>query len=135
MQDEHPNAVKNSQPNADQIEDASDQDITLDRVLSGEISSTDIRISPAALHNQAAIADDANRTALADNLRRAAELTGIPNEEILAIYNALRPHRSTRDELEGICDRLESEYGASTTAQFIRDALLTYEQKGLLRRR
>ena len=76
------------------------REITLDGVLSGEISSADIRISPDALHNQSVIADQANRSALADNLRRAAELTNVPNEEILSIYNALRPHRSTRVELD-----------------------------------
>ena len=74
------------------------QDMTLDRVLSGEINSTDIQISREALQNQAAIADTANRAALAENLRRAAELTRIPNEEILSMYNTLRPHRSTRKE-------------------------------------
>ncbi|HIG47375.1 MAG TPA: hypothetical protein EYQ20_13465, partial [candidate division Zixibacteria bacterium] len=71
------------------------QDMTLDRILSGEINSTDIQISREALQNQAAIADTANRAALAENLRRAAELTRIPNEEILSMYNTLRPHRST----------------------------------------
>ena len=111
-----------------------DQDITLDRILSGEVKSADIRISPEALHRQADIADAANRASLADNLRRAAELTGIPNEEILAMYNALRPHRSSRSELEEICHRLETGYGAKTTARFIRDAIGIYEQKGLLRR-
>jgi len=111
------------------------REITLDGVLSGEISSADIRISPDALHNQSVIADQANRSALADNLRRAAELTNVPNEEILSIYNALRPHRSTRVELDEICNRLETEYGATTTAQFIRDAIIIYEQKGLIRRR
>ena len=80
------------------------------------------------------IADTANRAALAENLRRAAELTCIPNEEILSMYNTLRPHRSTRKELEDLCYRLEKEYGALTTARFIRDAISVYDQKGLLRR-
>ena len=110
------------------------QDMTLDRVLSGEINSADIQISREALQNQAAIADTANRAALAENLRRAAELTCIPNEQILSMYNTLRPHRSTRKELEDLCHRLEKEYGALTTARFIRDAISVYDQKGLLRR-
>ena len=110
------------------------QDMTLDRVLSGEINSADIQISREALQKQAAIADTANRAALAENLRRAAELTCIPNEEILSMYNTLRPHRSTRKELEDLCHRLEKEYGALTTARFIRDAISVYDQKGLLRR-
>ena len=36
---------------------------------------------------------------LAENLRRAAELTLLPDEEVLAVYEALRPGRSTPAQL------------------------------------
>ena len=36
---------------------------------------------------------------LAENLRRAAELTGLGDDEVLAIYEALRPGRSTAAQL------------------------------------
>ena len=37
------------------------------------------------------IAQQHGNPQLADNLRRAAELTELPDEEVLAIYEALRP--------------------------------------------
>ena len=42
------------------------------------------------------------REAFAGNLRRAAELISVPDERILEIYNALRPYRSTKEELLNI---------------------------------
>ncbi len=47
------------------------------------------------------------RHAVARNFRRAAELIAIPDERILAIYNALRPFRSSQAELLAIADELE----------------------------
>ncbi len=36
------------------------------------------------------------------NFERAAELTAVPDDRILEIYNALRPYRSTKEELLAI---------------------------------
>ena len=69
----------------------------------------------------------AGRTELAANLVRAAELATVPDEVLLEVYTALRPHRSTAAELEAWADRLESEYGAASTAAFVREALAAYE--------
>ena len=66
------------------------------------------------------------------NLRRAAELTGVPDEVILEIYTALRPHRSTADELEAWANRLEGEFGAPMNAAFVREAKAVYAERNLL---
>ena len=110
-------------------------DITLDRVLAGDIGDDDLRITAESLRKQADIAAASGQSALAANLRRAAELTAIPNETLLEVYNAMRPHRSTKQELETLCNTLEITYGAEETAGFIRSAIPVYESKQLFRRR
>lgn len=82
-------------------------DITLEKVLSGEVGPQDVRISRQTLEYQAQIAEQMQRHAVARNFRRAAELIAIPDERILAIYNALRPFRSSQAELLAIADELE----------------------------
>jgi propanediol dehydratase small subunit len=77
------------------------------------------------------VAEAVERTALADNLRRAAELAAIPSDTILEIYTALRPHRSSRDELEAWAVRLD-EAGAPLSAAFVREAIDVYARRGLL---
>lgn len=109
------------------------QEITLKKVLAGEVSVDDLRITAETLRRQAEIAEATGRAALAANLRRAAELTTVPNERLLAVYNALRPRRATRQELEALCDELEATYGAAETVAFIRAAIPVYEAKGLFR--
>ncbi|MGB9606191.1 MAG: diol dehydratase small subunit, partial [Bryobacteraceae bacterium] len=71
---------------------------------------------------QAEIARTAGRRQLAENLERAAELTRVPEEEILRIYEALRPGRATRGELEALAAALERDYQAHRTAELIREA-------------
>lgn len=110
------------------------QDITLEKVLAGEIDIDDLRITAETLRRQADIAEASGQGALAANLRRAAELTTIPNEKLLDVYNAMRPQRSTRQELETLCEELETGYGAHETAAFIRTAIPVYESKQLFRR-
>ncbi|MCS6040068.1 diol dehydratase small subunit [Klebsiella pneumoniae subsp. pneumoniae] len=58
-----------------------------------EVGPQDVRISRQTLEYQAQIAEQMQRHAVARNFRRAAELIAIPDERILAIYNALRPFR------------------------------------------
>lgn len=70
-------------------------DLTLENVLSDRVTAQDMRITPETLQMQAAIAQDAGRDRLAMNFERAAELTAVPDDRILEIYNALRPYRST----------------------------------------
>jgi propanediol dehydratase small subunit len=48
------------------------------------------------------------------------------------VYTALRPNRSTADELEGWADRLEGEFQATMTAAFVREARAVYAKRNLL---
>lgn len=109
------------------------KDLTLDAVMQGKATFEDFCITPEALLMQAQIAEAAGREQLASNLRRASELTKIPDERILEIYNAMRPHRSTKEELLGIASDLEEKYGAKACANFIREAADVYERRKMLR--
>jgi propanediol dehydratase small subunit len=93
--------------------------------------AADIRATPETLRHQAAVARAAGRSQLAANLERAAELALVPDDALLDVYTALRPHRSTSLELEGWATRLE-EWGAARTAAFVREAAETYADRGLL---
>jgi len=108
-------------------------DITLDKVMQGEIAAEDVRITPATLKLQALIADGVGRNQFANNLRRAAELTAIPDNRVLEIYNALRPYRSTKKELLAIAEELAMKYNANISAAFVREAADVYERRNRLR--
>ena len=101
-------------------------DITLEIVLNNTVTSQDVRITPEVLRIQANIARDAGRDRLAMNFERAAELTAVPDERVLEIYNALRPYRSTKAELFAIADELENKYQAKVCAGFVREAAELY---------
>jgi propanediol dehydratase small subunit len=107
-------------------------EITVDAVLAGEISADEMRISPEALHRQAQVAAASGRPALVANFDRAAELTRVPDARLLEIYEALRPRRSTREQLEAIAVELESEHQAPLNAALVREAIEAYDQRGLL---
>jgi propanediol dehydratase small subunit len=106
-------------------------EITLEAARAGSISGLEIRATPETLQRQADVARASGRTPLAENLERAAELARVPDDELLAIYTALRPHRSTAAQLEGWALALEG-WGAIRTAAFVREALTTYRERGLL---
>lgn len=108
-------------------------DLTFEKLRSGELKPEDFRISSETLELQAQVADDSGRQTLARNLRRAAELVKVPDERLLAIYNALRPYRSTKAELYDIAAELEGSYGAKASAGFVREAADVYEARGRLR--
>lgn len=108
-------------------------DITLDAVMRGEITPDDLRITAETLDLQAQIAEAVGRRQLAQNLRRAAELTRVPDQRILEIYNALRPYRSTKEELLQIADELEQKYSAPLCAALVREAADVYERRKRLK--
>src|SRR4051794_33272841 len=83
--------------------------LTLDQLtLHGPgVHGSELRATPATLRLQADVAAAAGRSQLADNLRRAAELATLPDDTILEIYTALRPRRSSADELESWAARLD----------------------------
>ena len=66
-----------------------------------DVTSSELRATPETLRLQAEVAEAAGRVELGANLRRAAELAPLPDATILAVYTALRPRRSTAEELEG----------------------------------
>lgn len=69
------------------------------------------------------------------NFERAAELTAVPDDRILEIYNALRPYRSTKDELMAIADDLENRYQAkSVQLSFVKRQRCTLSVKTQRRR-
>lgn len=102
-----------------------------DLALDSDVSAADLRATPDTLRLQAEVARAAGRSQLADNLVRAAELAGIPDETILEIYTALRPRRASAEELEAWAARLD-DVGAPANAAFVREAAEVYAQRGLL---
>jgi len=107
-------------------------ELTLDALRSGRLDASEMRATAQTLELQAQVALAAGRSQLAANLERAAELTGVPDEMVLEVYTALRPHRSTAKELERWAERLESDFGAAKTAAFVREARAVYAKRNLL---
>jgi propanediol dehydratase small subunit len=108
-------------------------ELSIEAVCAGELTVEDFHISAETLRRQADAAETAGYRQLAENLRRAAELTGLPNQKVFDIYNALRPNRSTYDELITLADRLENDLDAPLTAAFVREAAQVYQERGILR--
>ncbi len=108
-------------------------DFSLDKLKSGELTAEDFRIAPETLEMQAQVAESVDRDSLARNMRRAAELIAVPDDQLLSIYNSLRPYRSTKAELYGIADELETKYKCKVNAAFIREAADVYEKRGRLK--
>jgi propanediol dehydratase small subunit len=107
-------------------------EVTLDALE--ELSIADVQISPATLRAQAEIARQAGFRQLATNLTRAAELTAVPNAELLRMYEMLRPQRVSHAELLALADELEQRYQAIENAQMVREAAEVYRARGLLKR-
>ena len=55
----------------------------------------------------------------------------VPDDELLEIYTALRPGRSTPAELEAWAARLD-DLGALRTASFVREAAAVYVERRLV---
>lgn len=107
-------------------------EITMEDVLAGKVGAEDCRISAQTLEYQAQIAESASNLQVADNFRRAAELTQLSDEKVLEIYSALRPYNSTKEELMQIAEELDRQ-GASLNAQYIREAAAVYEKRAKFR--
>lgn len=121
--------------NPDQVETPDGttlSEITLEGIVEGDIDGDSIAISPDTLEKQAQVAEQEGRPQLAQNFRRAAELTIVPDERILEIYNALRPSGMDKQKLQSMADELEEEYDAQINASLVREAIDVYEQRGLL---
>jgi propanediol dehydratase small subunit len=107
-------------------------ELTLDAVMAGEVTVADLRIHPDTLEHQAEVAEAHANPQLAQNFRRAAELTGLDDAEVLRIYEALRPGRSSAADLEALATSL-AERGAVRNAALIREASRVYQRRGLTR--
>lgn len=107
--------------------------VTLENVLNGSVTSQDVRITPEMLRMQADVARSAGRELLAVNFERAAELAVVEDERVLEIYNALRPFRSSKQDLLDIAQELESKYQATICAGFVREAAQHYEERKKLK--
>lgn len=106
-------------------------DLTLENLRAGALGAEDLSIHPDTLREQAAIAQEAGFPHLAANLRRAAELASIPNERVLAIYEALRPYRVTYEQLLALAEEIEASWQARETACLVRQAAEAYKERGL----
>ena len=69
---------------------------------------------------------------LAANFRRAAELALVSEDEVMALYEALRPHRSTGGRAERAGRTLDA-VPAPLCAALVREAAAVYARRGLLR--
>jgi propanediol dehydratase small subunit len=107
-------------------------ELTLDAVRAGELGHPDLRIHPETLERQAVIAQTHGNPQLAANLRRAAELTALPDDEVLSIYEALRPGRSTVAELTALASSLTSR-GLPLNGALVAEAAEVYARRGLAR--
>ena len=108
-------------------------DITFEGVVTGKITHEDFKTDPNTLLKQADIAEKAGKPQFAENLRRAAELTNLPDDEVLRIYDKLRPNRATKQELIQIAEELRTKYNAEITANFITETAEVYEKRGILK--
>jgi propanediol dehydratase small subunit len=109
-------------------------ELNIEAVLAGELTAEDFRISGETLRRQADAAETAGCRQLAENLRRAAELTRMSNQEALDIYNALRPGRTTYGRLISLADHLENDLNAIMTAALVREAAEVYLERGIVAR-
>ena len=107
-------------------------EITLDAVMEEQLSNNDLRISAETLQQQAAIAKQSGYTQLAANLIRASELIDVPNDELLRMYDALRPRRATYDILQALAQTLDQKYHAPMNAKMVREAADVYRERDLL---
>ena len=105
-------------------------ELTLEAVRRGEVSLPDLRIHPATLEHQAQVALEHDNPQLAENLRRAAELTALGDDEVLAIYEALRPGRSTAAQLTTLAASLTAR-GLPRCAALLTEAAEIYTRRGL----
>ena len=107
-------------------------EITLDRLVAGDVTLDDLRITAAALELQAEIAEAANRPRLAANFERASELVDVPQDFVMEVYELLRPGRArSKVPLIEAAKKLRETYGATRMAAFVEEAAEVYQRRGL----
>ena len=108
-------------------------ELTIDALRAGRLTAGDFRISRAQLDAQAAAAEAGGYRQLAENLRRAAELTGLPNDRVFEIYAMLRPGRASVAELHDLAADLRRQ-NMSRVAAFIVETAEAYGKRGVAKR-
>lgn len=106
--------------------------ITVGNAVDAKLSLSDLRMDPAVLAHQAVVAEAGGNPQLAENFLRAAELATMDDDDVMNLYEALRPHRSTAEQLAELGTSLEAR-GASRSAALVRQAAEAYARRGLLR--
>jgi len=106
------------------------ESLTVEAVRTGEVGVADLRIHPETLERQAVVAERHGNPQLAENLRRAAELTRLPDDEVLEIYEALRPGRSAPAQLTERAASLAAR-GLPRCAALLTEAAEIYARRGL----
>ena len=99
-----------------------------------DLAMADLQISAETLRAQAEVARAAGYAPLAENLTRAAELTAVPNAEVLRMYNLLRPGRATHAELLALASTLEDQYAAVECGRLVRQAAEVYQTRALAKK-
>ena len=107
-------------------------ELTIEAILAGELTPDDFRISGEMLRRQADAAEAAGYRQLAGTMRRAAELTRLSNQDVLDIYNTLRPGRATYEQLIQSAERLQNELEAPLNAALVREAAEIYRTRAIL---
>ena len=106
------------------------ESLTVDSIRAGGMGVADLRIHPETLERQAVVAQQHANPQLAENLRRAAELTRLPDDEVLAVYEALRPGRSTAAQLTELAESLAAR-DLPRCAALVAEAAEVYARRGL----
>ena len=110
--------------------------LTLENVLAGKITPSDIGISSEALQLQGEVARAVGRSCLAENFDRGAELAEVPQEEIFETYELLRPGRARgKQELLDLAQRYREIHKAPNIARLIEEAAEVYGLRGLFQKR
>jgi propanediol dehydratase small subunit len=110
----------------------SESKFSVQNALDGKLGLPDLRMDPAVLAHQAVVAEEGGNPQLAENFLRAAELTLLDDEDVMNLYEALRPYRSSAEQLNELQSSLEQR-GASRCAGLVRQAADAYTRRGLLR--
>lgn len=107
-------------------------EITLEEIKRGNLTAEDIKISSEMLQRQGNVAMEVDNPQMKANFERAAELVNVPDDVILAMYNKLRPNRSTKRELVLMAQELLEKYQAPHCAKLVLEAAEIYEKRGIL---
>jgi len=109
-------------------------EINIEAIMNGQVTSEDIKISREVLILQAEVARADGKIQMAKNFIRSAELIEIPDDKVLEMYNMLRPNRSTESDLENLAALLLNEYNAEMCSDLVLETLKVYKKRDLLKR-